>query len=202
MWRVLNDYLGKWNNRTISKVKTWSYFLSIPKQPNFRALETRRSRARKAVSWKFVAGFLGRAAKKILFLLIFSALSFASPELRLGSTQFFSAELRLCSALSFSLRSRGLITVLQFFPRFPWSWSVKRVFPVSSSKERQCREFAVNLKSNFCILCVIWFLWCGIFYPITSWDLWFYRKIGTLPYSPCRNQCDKGRIPKTRDFWS
>ena len=27
---VFDDYLGKWNYRAIPKVKTWSYFLTIP----------------------------------------------------------------------------------------------------------------------------------------------------------------------------
>ena len=29
---VFDVYLGKWNYRAIPKVKTWSYFLTIPKQ--------------------------------------------------------------------------------------------------------------------------------------------------------------------------
>jgi hypothetical protein len=28
---VFDDYLGKWNYKAIPKVKTWSYFLAIPK---------------------------------------------------------------------------------------------------------------------------------------------------------------------------
>src|SRR5665811_2090334 len=32
-------YLGKWNYRAIPKVKTWSYFLTIPKYLSFRLLE-------------------------------------------------------------------------------------------------------------------------------------------------------------------
>ena len=29
-------YLGKWNYRAITKVKTWSYFLTIPKQSGIK----------------------------------------------------------------------------------------------------------------------------------------------------------------------
>ena len=31
---VFDVYLGKWNYRAIPKVKTWSYFLTIPKYIN------------------------------------------------------------------------------------------------------------------------------------------------------------------------
>jgi len=49
-------------------------------------------------------------------------------------------------------------------------------------------DLSDNSKSNYCVLNEIWFSWCGIFPPITYWDLWFYRKLGTLPW-------DSGIIP-------
>jgi len=49
-------------------------------------------------------------------------------------------------------------------------------------KYGQYLKFSVNLKSIFCVLWRKLIFWYGVSYPMTFWNLCFYRKIGTLPF--------------------
>jgi hypothetical protein len=42
------------------------------------------------------------------------------------------------------------------------------IYDLTSNFRGQCREFAVNSKSSFCVQCLILFFRYGISYPITS----------------------------------